>query len=62
MQNNEDFDNDHASSDDGDFPYFHKDVDLQKVVIFRTTTTLGLTLEGGAGTKQPLPRVLKIQV
>ena len=38
------------------------DVEKQKVVVFRRANALGLVVEGGAGTKQPLPRVLRIQV
>ncbi|XP_076823512.1 whirlin-like [Clavelina lepadiformis] len=52
------------SSDENDsskHPCLDEDVETQKVVIFRTATTLGLTIEGGAGTKQPLPRVLSVQ-
>ena len=32
------------------------------MVIFRVASNLGLTIEGGAGTVQPLPRIRAIQV
>ena len=44
------------------FPFLKDDVETQKVVVFRRANALGLIVEGGAGTKQPLPRVLRIQV
>lgn len=60
-----DFDNDVNSTDEDEpakYPFLAANVETQKVVIFRVAGTLGLTLEGGAGTQQPLPKVLKIQV
>lgn len=40
----------------------NKDVETQKVVIFKMASSLGLTIEGGAGTKQPLPKIIHVKV
>ncbi|XP_078489855.1 whirlin [Ciona intestinalis] len=52
---------DSSSEDESKYPYFLPNVETQKVVIFQTVGALGLTIAGGAGTKQPLPKVVKIQ-
>ena len=54
--------NDSKDEDQEVFSFLQGDVDSQKVVVFRRASTLGLTIEGGAGTKQPLPRVMRVQV
>lgn len=38
------------------------DVPLQMVYIYRCKPTLGVAIEGGANTRQPLPRVISVQV
>lgn len=38
------------------------DVPLQVVYIYRCKPTLGVAIEGGANTRQPLPRVISVQV
>ena len=36
--------------------------ELQEIKIFKSKPTLGIAIEGGANTRQPMPRVAKIQV
>ncbi|XP_041368302.1 whirlin-like isoform X2 [Gigantopelta aegis] len=37
------------------------DIPLEYVNVYRTKPTLGLAIEGGANTRQPLPRVINVQ-
>nr|XP_039270010.1 whirlin-like [Styela clava] len=55
--------------DDGGIEYediidpreYLKDVEKQKIIIFKIAPTLGLSIEGGANTRQPLPRISSVQ-
>ena len=38
------------------------DIPLDVVYIYRSKPTLGLAIEGGANTRQPLPKVINVQV
>ena len=38
------------------------DVPLEIIPVYKTKPTLGMAIEGGANTRQPLPRVINIQV
>ena len=38
------------------------DIPLEVIPVYKTKPTLGMAIEGGANTRQPLPRVINIQV
>ena len=38
------------------------DIPLEIIPVYKTKPTLGMAIEGGANTRQPLPRVINIQV
>lgn len=54
--------NDSSSCSESDPMEVYRSLETHKIIVFKTTAVLGLSIEGGANTRQPLPRVSKIQV
>ena len=46
------------------FGFFQDEIDgtQHRITVYKTKPTLGIAIEGGANTRQPLPRIINIQV